>query len=93
MYTLTLSAADRKAIDWIGNRYRHGNDLWNILTDCDTSPSWDSSDCLWEDSIDIEFFIPEHKSWEIVSIIEEDGLACFSSELVEKLLEFQGKLV
>src|SRR5262245_37234458 len=31
MYTLSLTADERKAIDWIGNRYAHGYELRRVL--------------------------------------------------------------
>lgn len=34
-YTLTLTSGERKAIDWVGHRYAHGDDLSNVLLSCD----------------------------------------------------------
>lgn len=31
MYNLILSYDERKAIEWVGHRYAHGDDLWNLL--------------------------------------------------------------
>lgn len=91
MYTLTLTAEDRQAIDWVGNRYRHGDELFALL--------WaDSEQCLedadWDSEDDITFQIPEHVAWDIQDIInDEDGLACFAPSLIDKLFLFCEQVV
>lgn len=32
-YSITLTHSERRAIDWIGDRYWHGYQLWSLLTD------------------------------------------------------------
>lgn len=89
-YLLTLSAGERKAIDWVGDRYRHGDELYSLLwTECqseDNSQDWDDPDA-------ITFVVPEPAAWVISEIVEEDGLACFGDDLRSKLYEFVGKIV
>lgn len=62
-YRLTLTADERKAIDWIGDRYDHGNTLSRLLLDeCELSPA----DAEWADRGPITFALPEHVAWAIV---------------------------
>jgi hypothetical protein len=92
MYRLTLTKEERKAIDWIGNRYPHGNDLYLLLW-AKSEPIPDDMD--WDAEGEMEFLIPEHIAWEIDAM----GLGscykwdCFSDELVIKLNAFCGQLV
>jgi hypothetical protein len=89
MYTLTLTSADRKAIDWIGHRYRHGDELYSLLwSECEQSP--DDQD--WDSDQPIRFDIPENVAWQIVEIIGE-GLDCFSDDLRSRLWEFAAQVV
>jgi hypothetical protein len=88
-YTLTLDANHRRAIDRIGNRYRHGNDLASILIGCLTNDQeWDSND-------DIEFDIPEHMAWGIMDIAEEceHRWDCFDRELHSIMENFVDEIV
>jgi hypothetical protein len=98
-YKLTLTKEERKAIDWIGNRYPHGHDLYRLLwieskveNESCINP-WDLAD--WGYDEDITFLIPESVAWEIDAM----GLGscykwdCFSDELVIKLNAFCGQLV
>jgi len=94
MYTLILTSEDRKAIDWIGNRYRHGNELFSVLwSECDQHATGSCSDCLnWDSPQPIRFDIPENVAWHIVEIIYE-GLDCFSDDLRSRLWEFTDKVI
>jgi hypothetical protein len=87
-YSLLLTASERKATDWIGGSYSHGNQLFTVLNGYEVyqNNEWDSEE-------DIEFKIPENVAWQISEIIEEDNLACFSDELREKFCSFQQKIV
>lgn len=91
MYKLTLTRSERKAIDWVGYRYAHGDDLYKLLWG--RSIANDGAEVEWDDDIDISFAIPEHIAWEIREACEEDNLECFSSELVSKLVDFCNKIV
>jgi len=84
MYSLTLTAEEREAMDWIGHRYAHGNALSDILTEC--MAEWDE----WDHEGDLTFMIPEHKAWEINDLLqgEDFELACLCGKFAEKLISF-----
>ena len=89
-YTLTLTSEERKAFDWVGNRYSNGDDMSNLLTECDMSaPDVDipSYDVEWSGAYTITFEIPEHVAWDIKDFAEgEDGFwPCFAPELADKM--------
>lgn len=90
-YTLTLTHSERKAFDWVGGRYDHGDKLGNMLSlECTQLPE----ESEWSEPGDIVFTIPEHVAWAMCDIINgDDGLACFGSELVRKLRKFADKVV
>ena len=73
MYTLTLTADERRAFDWVGSRYNSGK-VADLLSDC--LPE----DREWSDEGDISFVIPEHVAWEINELAEEEDYswACFA---------------
>lgn len=90
MYTLKLSYAERKAIDWIGDRYTHGDDLFKLLTAdgvVQTEPA------EWLDLTDIEFQIPEYIAWDIANLIQYSLLDCFSDTFARKLRDFALRVV
>jgi hypothetical protein len=86
VYTLTLTQSERQAIDWIGHRYAHGNDLYSLLWGGEVIAFPPDAD--WDDCRPITFHIPEHIAWEIQRIGEEDKWACFAPEFVNKLEAF-----
>lgn len=90
MYQLTLTADERRAIDWVGNRYAHGNDLYSALCDC---PCQTPEDADWDADCDITYHVPEHVAWAIGEVIDADNLACFGDGLREKLYRFQGQII
>jgi hypothetical protein len=84
MYHLTLTNAERKALDWVGGRYAHGHDLYRLLwVHCE--PEGNEHD--WDSDAEITFDIPEDVAWQIMAIAEEceHRWDCFAPELVEKL--------
>lgn len=87
MYNLTLTADERKALDWIGDRYSHGHDLYKLLwTHCepqDNEEDWDSPN-------PITFEVSEDVAWQICAIGEECEYRwdCFAPKLAEKLTNF-----
>lgn len=87
MYSLTLTHAERKAIDWVGYRYGHGDELRDLL---DESIQVNPIDDDWNDDKDITFQIPEYLAWDICDIGEEceHRWDCFAPELAEKLTNF-----
>lgn len=90
-YTLTLSKQDRSAIDFVGDRYSNGTDLYKALQGNGVSQSPDDAD--WDDPRDITYSLPEHVAWGIRERAEEeDGggegkpvFPLFASSLVSKL--------
>ena len=85
MYQLTLSRSERRAIEWIGNRYANGDNLYSLLCDAD----W--GNCRqWDEPQDITFTFHENVAWGMLDIREaEDGhWPCFSPELACKLNVF-----
>lgn len=87
-YSLTLTKSERDAIDWVGYRYRHGDELYKLLCEC----QWTPDDLDWDSELDITFSIPEHIAWTIGEIID-DGLDCFADEFCIKLHQFRNRIV
>ena len=85
MYRLTLTSEERNAIDWIGYRYDHGDNLYLALAGALTSPDVD-----WDFAGDITFICSESIAWAIKEIGEACGYLwdCFSKELAGKLTKF-----
>ena len=87
MYTLTLTYGERRAVDWIGDRYRHGDELFKLLwSGCRHRPD----NAEWQSRETITFEVPEHIAWVIGEMGEEGNYLwdCLASELSEKLTEF-----
>jgi hypothetical protein len=81
LYTLTLTADERRAFDWVGDRYNAGA-VADLLRDCipDGQPEW-------EDDGEIVFTLPEHVAWRVRDLAEDEGNAwpCFATALAGKL--------
>lgn len=90
MYKLTLTPAERSAIDWIGNRYAHGNDLYSLLLGCECPQFSEDDDFDWDCGEDIEFHVPEFIAWSIGEMGRENDYLwdCFADELAKKLTDF-----
>ena len=88
MYRLTLTASERKAIDWVGYRYSNGTDLYKLLCGC----AWS---CDWDDSGDMLIDVPENIAWQISdNAASEDGYwPCFADELADKMQAFIDNIV
>ncbi len=88
MYTLVLTSDERRAFDWVGDRYNAGQVASMLI---DHLPE----DREWADEGDITFDLPEHVAWEIQRLAEEEDLLwpCFSPELRSKLNDFLGQIV
>lgn len=87
MYKLTLTLSERQAIDWVGYRYRHGDELYRLLwVECVSIP--DTAD--WDDPGEILFLVPEAVAWRIQEMGEDCHFAwdCFGLGLTEKLNAF-----
>jgi hypothetical protein len=88
-YTLTLSGPERRAFDWLGDRYGTGEPIASILRGC--LPD----DCEWMQAGDITFLIPEHEAWLIAARAweEVDTWPCFAPRLAAKMTNFTSSLV
>jgi len=86
-YKLTLTHDERQAIDWVGNRYAHGDELGLLLRE------WTEAE--WDDEHDITFVLPEHVAWWIQDIGEEEEYrwTCFAPSFVHKLDQFVAGIV
>ena len=88
MYQLTLTKAERNTMDWIGPRYFHGDDLFDLLMDEEVAYEPDEWD--WKDSEKITFTIPENIAWQIREGFESENheFALLPPEFVQKLSGF-----
>lgn len=87
MYTLTLSRDERRAVEWVGNRYWNGDEFRFILMDCINHGS------EWDDAGPVTFFVDEFQAWNILDLSRSDGWTCFSPAFVDKLELFLEKIV
>lgn len=83
MYQLTLTMEERRAFDWVGDRYE-SYDVYKLLLDC--------TDAEWDSNMDITFNIPEHIAWAIEDA-HDPSWACFADELKEKLNNFLASVI
>lgn len=92
MYTLTLTQEERKAFDWVGDRYAAG-DIAKLLSSCLFKPQ--SGDDYWHGIGDVTFEVPEHVAWEIWGLTQTDDAPwpCFAPELAEKMQKFVDGIV
>lgn len=85
MYKLTLTAAERKAIDWIGDRYSNGYDLRKVLI----GSAWgdDKEEVCWSTDCDITFYLSRAEARAIAAnaAAEEGRFPCFADPLKAKL--------
>lgn len=70
-YQLTLTSNERRAIDWVGHRYAHGDELGDVLTDAVQVGGEE-----WDSPADITFHLEEHQGW----AIREIGMANYNDE-------------
>ncbi len=94
MYQLTLSRAERAAIDWIGFRYWNGYSLRDILCHCFPQ----SAEVGWDCPLDITFRLPEYCAWDILELARQECgdyliCHCFSPELNVKIVDFLLRIV
>ena len=85
-YKLTLTMEEREAINWIGDRYGHGDSLYKLLLRCESN---DESNDDWNQD-EITYQIPENVAWQINEIGEESNFLwdCFADDLAQKMSEF-----
>jgi hypothetical protein len=88
MYSLILTDDERRAFDWVGDRYNSGK-VADLLMDCIPE------DREWGDDGDITFQIPEHVTWGIDEPAKEEGYswACIAPALAGKLNGFCWSIV
>jgi hypothetical protein len=81
LYNLILTADERRAFDWVGDRYVAGA-VADLLLGSIPEGQLD-----WEDDGDITFILPEHVAWQVRDLAEEEGSAwpCFAPDLAGKL--------
>jgi len=90
MYTLTLTHAERRAFDFVGDRYATGENFATLL--------WEQSETIgpeWDEPGDITFHVPEHIAWQLAQLSdEEEGrFPLFARALRNKLTDFLSKIV
>jgi hypothetical protein len=70
LYTLTLTADERRAFDWVGDRHAAGA-VADLLRDCipEGQPEWEGDG-------EITFTLPEHVAWQVRDLAEQEGNAC-----------------
>jgi hypothetical protein len=88
-YTLTLSGPERRAFDWLGDRYGTGEPIASILRGC--LPD----DAEWTQPGDITFLIPEPDAWAIAARAwaEDSPWPCFAPGLAAKMTDFTSAIV
>lgn len=93
MYELNLTSDERKAIDFVGNRYGVGHDLYKLL--CASGVVWEPNDQDWDSTSNIIFRLPERVAWSIneILIAEDFGAALFADEFRAKLMRFSEEIV
>ena len=93
MYKLTLSLAERQAIDFVGGRYSNGHSLYRQLwVECDEHSPTDAD---WDYDGEITFDVPEHVAWRISDIGDADWnqWPLFAPELKAKMEDFVNSIV
>lgn len=86
-FQLTLNKSDRAAIDWVGHRYSHGDELCNFLGQFDPgSDDYENDPWCLDSELTVELPNDEAVMSEYERLITEDNMACFSDELKHKLL-------
>ena len=88
-YTLTLSWPERRAFDWLGDRYGTGEPIAVTLRGC--LPD----DAEWTQPGDITFLIPEHEAWLLAARAwaEDSPWPGFAPALASKMTAFTSSLV
>lgn len=86
MYELTLTASERRAFDWVGDRYNAGA-IAGLLAGLDGAD--------WNADGDVTFQVPEGVALEIQTIAAEEDYCwpCFGPELSQKLIAFCDQIV
>lgn len=90
MYKLVLTSGERRAIEWIGDRYATGDDFYELLCEAEWIGEED-----WAGKGDLTCLIPEYLAFEIDRLFAEDEYTfpCFSDCLASKLMNWVGTIV
>lgn len=88
-YELTLTQVEREAIDWIGHRYTHGDELYQALC----KAQWSPADADWGSATPITFQMPEHVAWQVREAIEGDDCTCLDEPMAAKLWRFSDSII
>lgn len=86
-YTLTLTADERAALDWVGGRYAGSSAVRSIVSGV-VGDAWDSPD-------DVAAEISESQAWEISEAASTDDghWPCLDRELRDKLDDLVDSIV
>lgn len=90
MYNLTLTSGERLAIDFVGNRYEHGDELYRMLS-CVDCPARIEDD--WDSTGDFTFYFQEHEAWEFRANYYGSAFELFADSLRVKLNDFMDLIV
>jgi hypothetical protein len=92
MYRLTLTADERRAIDWVGHRYSNGTDLYRLLF---VESKVEPEDADWDAKGDLTFVVPEHVAWQIAENYraEDECWPCFADPFAAKMNQFVAAIV
>lgn len=106
MYSLTLTAPERQAFDWVANRYAAGDIKKLLCSSCnivavihDNIPNTnlinDDDRFSWNCTNPVCFNIPEHVAWQIRDLAEQERFSfpCFAPELKAKMIKFCDSIV
>lgn len=90
MYKLTLTYDERRAFQWVGDRYNSGPIYRLLCCECEQTP-----DVEHDENVDITFAVPEHIAWQIRDLAEEEDSMwpCFNGTLTLKLNKFLSEIV
>ena len=103
MFCLMLTREERDAIEWIGYRYSHGDDLFDALQNAsgcilvdDMESAWKAAnkdEAEWDGTYDIDYWMSQATALEVKAIIDGSLLDCFATEFCTKLREFSKQVV
>lgn len=90
MYTLTLTRGERLAIDFVGGRYDHGDDLQRMLNSvhCEQAVTHN-----WDDDVDFVYEFEEFEAWEFRDAYHESRFDLFADSFRRKLYAFMDAIV
>lgn len=90
MYTLTLTAGERKAIDFVGGRYDHGDEMFRMLNRVKCR-QYESHN--WDDDVDFTFEFEEFEAWDFRDTFDESDFELFADSFRSKLYVFMDSII